>query len=1845
MSTWTARAKAPGTDIRGLTSTALGNVKRRNACPAPSAATALRRLAAALSLSFRRSPSGVRDRSSDPTPSDSRRRPRGELDFPFFLRAFAGPRSPAQAPLNGRSSCSASPLRRSSERRSHRACGGRLATGRTAAGLLLAGAVLLAAPVLPGAGGAVRAEVLVSNIGLGAESANIAAIDYDYAQAFTTGSNSQGYTLTSVEIGIETTETPTASLSIHRSTSNAPGSVVGTLTSPGTLIQGINTFTHSGLSLAPNTTYFVVIGFQNVTATNTTLEYTRSNSESGATGWSIGDNSHGRPGDNWAEFRNSMQIRVSGRANSPIATITAGTSPVTEGTAATFTVTLAAAAPDGGVTVNLRVSESDGSDYVAPGDEGSKTLAIAAGQTSGTYRVATVDDGDDEPNGSVTVTLASGTGYTLGSPTSASVTVRDNDEDLEPSFGDSSIANQSYTENVRIADLTLPAATGGNGTLRYSLSPTPPAGLSFNAGSRRLTGAPSGTQNATTYTYSATDTDGDTVTLTFSIAVAAAPPGAAPSFGASSIPDQSYRQNQGIAALTLPAATGGNGTLRYSLSPSPPAGLSFNAATRRLTGTPSGTQDATTYTYTVTDADGDTATLAFTIAIEEFSTDIEVPDDLPAELRRVPRSVAVSATGVVTWNLDSNTDADPGTDYLVMWIWDEQPPSRMKLANPFADYATRMERECSGGRCELRIEGFDAGRHYLVHVTTGARFGDRLPAVAVRYTPAPGEALDLTGLPKEVVISGAGLVTWRAASVQVEYYSVAWASGDSRLERSRSRGARGRDYRIVEVDTCADGRCQFQIPNFDAERHWVAEVNSYEREQAAREPVRARYAPGAVDLPAVSVADARVTEADGVTLEFTATLDRAAAADATVDYATADGTARAGEDYTATSGTLTFAAGETSKTIRVPVLDDAYDEGEETLSLTLSNPAGLRIADGEATGTIVNTDPLPLPESGALFTVYHDPDHSAAAVSRHDTAVGLLDQAGWPYVVRTVAGTGKVDRLAGVTGTVMPRFFLGDPEDSEWGPAQAKVNNGGLKWLRSVLARLKESPPPAAPTPSLSIAGGSAVAEGTAAAFTVTLSEAAPEGGLTLAYGVSEDGDFVAAADEGAKTVAIPAGATSTPISVPTAADDDDEADGTVTVTLTAGTGYTLGSPSSAAVTVRDDDAPVAAPQPSTAAFTIYHDAGDSAAVARYNTAVTLLDAAGQSYTVRRVTGTSEVDRLAGVSGSVMPRFFEGDPAAGGWGPSQPGVNNGGLRWLRSKLPQDPSVSVADARVQEAGGATLDFAVTLDRAAASTATVAYATADGTATAGTDYTATSGTLTFAAGETRKTVSVAVLDDAHDEGSETLTLTLSNASGLRIADGTATGTIENTDTMPQAWTARFGRSVATHVLGALDERLHAASSGSWVQLAGRRLDGEADLRGRVQRLVPDRDLWADELASDPSQAMTFRELLLGSAFHLASNDEDTGSGARLSAWGRVAASGFDGQSGRVSLDGTVTTATLGVDGAWDRLLSGVLVAYSEGDGSYTHAGLSGGELSSSLTSVHPYAAYSLSERVRLWGMVGYGSGALQLRLEEEGGAMDTDLTMTMGALGVRGRLLDPAQAGGLELALRSDVLWMVMDSAAADNLAATEAKASRLRLVLEGSRPVALEDGGTFTPSLELGLRHDGGDAETGSGLEVGGSLAYASSWGLSIEASVRALLAHEAEDYTEWGAGGALRFDPGRRGRGLTASIAPAWGTASGGVQSLWGQAGVNGQSLVDPLATAAGRLDAELGYGLAALSGRGLLTPYARVALTEGADQAWHLGTRLELAEILNLSLEAGRRSREGERAAHEVALLAKLGW
>ena len=128
----------------------------------------------------------------------------------------------------------------------------------------------------------------------------------------------------------------------------------------------------------------------------------------------------------------------------------------------------------------------------------------------------------------------------------------------------------------------------------------------------------------------------------------------------------------------------------------------------------------------------------------------------------------------------------------------------------------------------------------------------------------------------------------------------------------------------------------------------------------------------------------------------------------------------------------------------------------------------------------------------------------------------------------------------------------------------------------------------------------------------------------------------------------------------------------------------------------------------------------------------------------------------------------------------EPNLSTQGIAVLANTL----KLNGGTIRSAPGAGAVLAFAVTLSRAATSAFTVDYATSDGSALAGEDYTAASGTLSFQAGDSSGTVEVAVLDDAHDEGEETLTLTLSNASGAVVTDGEATGTIENADLMPGA-----------------------------------------------------------------------------------------------------------------------------------------------------------------------------------------------------------------------------------------------------------------------------------------------------------------------------------------------------------------------------------------------------------------------------------------------------------------------------
>ncbi len=190
------------------------------------------------------------------------------------------------------------------------------------------------------------------------------------------------------------------------------------------------------------------------------------------------------------------------------------------------------------------------------------------------------------------------------------------ENDRFPIFGsNSSISDKEYTAGVQITPETLPAATGGNTPLTYSITPTLPIGLEFNNNTRVLSGTPTTATSRTTYTYTVEDANGDRNRLTFRITVRAAEPDTEPSFGSETIPNQGYVKDHTITPVTLPRATGGNAPLTYGITPSLPSGLNFNTATRVISGTPTTATPENTYTYTVTDIDGDTRSLTFRITV------------------------------------------------------------------------------------------------------------------------------------------------------------------------------------------------------------------------------------------------------------------------------------------------------------------------------------------------------------------------------------------------------------------------------------------------------------------------------------------------------------------------------------------------------------------------------------------------------------------------------------------------------------------------------------------------------------------------------------------------------------------------------------------------------------------------------------------------------------------------------------------------------------------------------------------------------------------------------------------------------------------------------------------------------------------------------------------------------------------------------------------------------------------------------------------------------------------------------------------------------------------------------
>ena len=427
--------------------------------------------------------------------------------------------------------------------------------------------------------------------------------------------------------------------------------------------------------------------------------------------------------------------------------------------------------------------------------------------------------------------------------------------------------------------------------------------------------------------------------------------------------------------------------------------------------------------------------------------------------------------------------------------------------------------------------------------------------------------------------------------------------------------------------------------------------------------------------------------------------------------------------------------------------------------------------------------------------------------------------------------------------------------------------------------------------------------------------------------------------------------------------------------------------------------------------------------------------------------------------------------------------------------------------------------------------------------------------------------------------------------------------------------------------------------------------------------------------------------GSSFALTS---ETAGKDLVSLWGRVAISRFDGREGRLTLDGEVVTGMLGADWTRGRLTAGLIVSHSAAEGGYSGAPGAGdgpgagtgsaagsgpgsgcgtgGRVEVTLTGVFPLGRHALSERLEAWGVAGYGMGSLAVTPKkpgtdgngrEDGAAMHADLDLRMAAAGLRGVLVDPDSGSGFRLTGKTDAMVVQTASgrgrsADGGNLAPARATVSRLRLGLEPVRPVGLGGGATLTPSLEVGVRHDDGDAETGFGLDLGGGLALSDpAHGLQAELRGRGLLARESKGFRDLGFSGALAWqqrpssDRGAKLR-LTQTVG---GSSSGGADALLARgtldglaANDNGEGGSDELNSR--RRELKFGYGFSAFGDRFTWTPEAGVGQSDtGRD--YSLGWRLVRGGSgsdggsFELSFEARRSESANDDTppAHEVGL------
>lgn len=549
----------------------------------------------------------------------------------------------------------------------------------------------------------------------------------------------------------------------------------------------------------------------------------------------------------------------------------------------------------------------------------------------------------------------------------------------------------------------------------------------------------------------------------------------------------------------------------------------------------------------------------------------------------------------------------------------------------------------------------------------------------------------------------------------------------------------------------------------------------------------------------LTISDAKLIEGNAGTTNalVTVKLSNNSNPPVSVYYSTANGTALAGSDYQAASGTLTFKKGETSKSILVPVIGDRLHEPDETFFVNLRNATHATIADGQGVVTITDDDPLlnindvTVSEGNSgttpcIFTVTLSGASAQTVTVNYTTADGSAS-AGSDYQAASGAITFNPGQTSKTITVLVNGDRLGEPNEGFFvnlsGPTGAVIADG-----QGAATIIDDEP-------RISVAEASAT-EGndgtTDMIFTVTLSNAT-DAPLTVDYATADNtatagSDYQAVAG----TLTFAPGERSKTVIVPIVGDRLPEPAEFFTVNLSNAANGIIDSGQGLG-TIVDDEAEVSITGASQA------EGDDGATVFTFT--VTLSDVSDVPLTVEYATADfgatagSDYQAASGtltfapgeISQTINVLVF-GDRILEHNEYFVVQLSSGAEGFGTIQNDDGPLVSISDSSAYEGDSGTtlMYFTVWLSAPHVETVTVDFSTIDGTATAGSDYLSTNGTLTFVPGETSKTIAVEIVGDFNYEWDESFYVVLSNSSSNSLIDQAwGTGTISDNDYYYDPW----------------------------------------------------------------------------------------------------------------------------------------------------------------------------------------------------------------------------------------------------------------------------------------------------------------------------------------------------------------------------------------------------------------------------------------------------------------------------